>query len=108
MWPQPRLLCHFRHRRSDGRAVRRNSVAYSAKSISAPRQLLEALDQPLALEAAQALDPEQAVELIDLMLMAHGAQTVGFLGLRMAVDVVIADPDARMTLDVVIDAGHRD
>ena len=31
-----------------------------------------------------------------------------FLGLQIAVDLVIADPDARMTLDVVVDAGHRD
>src|SRR6202790_3633804 len=108
MWPQPRLLCHFRHRRSDGRAVRRNSAAYSAKSISAPRYLLETLDQPLALEAGQPLDPEQAVQLIDLMLVADRAQTFRFFGLQVAVDVVIADPDARMTRYVVVDTGHRD
>jgi hypothetical protein len=43
------------------RARRRISEAYSAKSISTPRYLLETLDQPLALEAGQPLDPEQAV-----------------------------------------------
>src|SRR5215813_2599755 len=44
-----------------------------AKEISTPRQLLKSLDQALALEAGEAVDPEQAVELIDLMLMADGA-----------------------------------
>ena len=51
----------------------------------------------LALEAGQPLDREQAVELIDLMLVADGAQALRFLGLQVAVDIVIADPDARMT-----------
>ena len=36
-------------------------------------------------------------ELIDLVLVADRAQAVRFLGLQVAVDVVIADPDARMT-----------
>ena len=45
-------------------------------SILAPRKLLKALDQPLALEAGQPLDPEQAVQLVDLMLVANGAQTL--------------------------------
>jgi hypothetical protein len=97
MWPQPRLPCHCRHRRSDGRAVRRNSAAYSAKSISPPRHLLKSLDQPLALQPGQPLDPEQAIQLIDLMLVTNRAQAVGFFGLRMAVDVAIVDPDVRMT-----------
>jgi hypothetical protein len=42
------------------------------------------------------------------MLVANGAQALGFLALRISVDIVIADPDARMTPDVVIDPGHRD
>ena len=46
--------------------------------------------------------------MIDLMLVADSAQALRLLGLYVAVDVVIADPDARMTLDVVIDTGHRD
>src|ERR1700758_1851085 len=77
-------------------------------SSSAPRHLLEAFDQPLALEAGQSLDPEQAVQLIDLMLVADRAQTLRFLGLHVAVDVLIADPDARMTAYFVVDTGHRD
>jgi len=31
------------------------------------------------------------------MLVADGAQALRFLGLQVAVDIVIADPDARMT-----------
>src|SRR6185503_4388199 len=75
---------------------------------STPRHLLKSLDQPLALEAGQSLNPEQAVQLVDLVLVADRAQPLRFLGLYLAVDVVIADPDARMTPDVVVDAGHRD
>src|SRR5260370_42591922 len=82
--------------------------APSIAFISAPQHFLEALDQSLALEAGQPLDPEQAVQLIDLMLVADRAQTLRFLGLQGAVDVVITDPDARMTPYVVIDPGHRD
>jgi hypothetical protein len=48
---------------------------------SAPRHLLKPLDQPLALEARQSLDPEHAVQLIDLMLVADGAETFRLLGL---------------------------
>src|SRR4249920_2689090 len=73
-----------------------------------PRDLLEPLDQPLALEAGQPPDPEHAVELVDLMLVADGAQAVAFFGLQIAVDVVIADADACVALDLVADAGHRD
>ena len=40
------------------------------------------------------------------MLVADRAQAVRFLGLRVAVDVVIADPDMGMTRDVVSDAGR--
>src|ERR1700730_18018948 len=83
-------------------------LSLAESTISPPRHLLKPLDQPLALEAGQPLDPEQAVQLIDLMLVADSAQALGFFGLRIVVDVAIADPDARMTLDVVIDAGHRD
>src|SRR3954447_3056148 len=68
--------------------------------VSTSRQLLEALDQPIALEAGQSLDPEQAVELIDLVLVANRAQALRFLGLNVAVDILIADPHARMPLDV--------
>src|SRR5436190_20674624 len=78
------------------------------KLISTPRHLFKPLDQPLALEAGQPLDPEQAVELIDLVLVADRAQPVCFLGLQVAVDVLIADPDPRMTTYLVIDPGHRD
>src|SRR5438128_1413339 len=73
-----------------------------------PRHLLKPLDQPLALEPRKPVDPEQAVELVDLVLVADGAQAVRLFGLPIAVDILIADPDARMTLDLVGDAGHRD
>lgn len=66
------------------------------------------MDEPLALEAGQPLDPEQAVQLIDLMLMADRAQPLRLLGMGATVDIPIADPDTRMTLNVIIDAGHRD
>src|SRR4051812_5255414 len=79
-----------------------------ARVASLLRDLLEALDQPLAFEAGQPLDPEQAIELIDLVLVADRAQASGFLGVRMAIDVVIADPDARMAPDLVMDPRHRD
>jgi hypothetical protein len=39
------------------------TAAYSAESISAPRNLLEPLDQPLALQPGQPLNPEQAIQL---------------------------------------------
>ena len=55
--------------------------------ISTLRRFLKALDQSFAFEAGQSLDPEQAVELIDLMLVADGAQALRFLGLQVAVDV---------------------
>jgi hypothetical protein len=84
------------------------SLQATSRSIPAPRHFLEALDQPLAFEAGQPLDPEQAVQLIDLMLVADCAQTRRFLGLLVAVDVLIADPDARVTADFVVDTGHRD
>jgi hypothetical protein len=48
--------------------------------ISAPRHFLEALDQSLALEAGQPLDPEYAVQLVDLVLVADRAQTLRFFG----------------------------
>ena len=44
----------------------------------------------------------------DLMLVADCAQTLRFLGLHVAVDVLIADPDARVTAYFVVDTGHRD
>jgi hypothetical protein len=81
---------------------------FAQSTLRIPRHLLKPLDQPLALEAGQPLDPEQAVELIDLMLVTNRAQAVGFLGLKIAVDVPIADPHPRVTPDVVVDAGHRD
>jgi hypothetical protein len=37
------------------------------------------------------------------MLVADGAQAVGFLGLQVAVDVVVVDPDARMTAYLVVE-----
>src|SRR6266851_1158044 len=76
--------------------------------ISAPRHFLEALDQSLALEAGQPLDPEHAVQLIDLVLVADRAQSFGIFGQYVAVDVLIADPDARITRYLVVDTGHRD
>jgi len=81
--------CDLNQRRRAGQ----NSGAYSAKSISPPRQPLKSLDQPLALEAGQPLDPEQAVQLIDSMLVPDSAQAFGFFVLRIAVDIVIADLD---------------
>src|ERR1700721_2345278 len=77
-------------------------------SSSAPRQFLETLDQPLAFEAGQPLDPEQALQLINLMLVADSAQTLRFLGLHVAVDVPVADPNRRVTAEFVVDTGHRD
>src|ERR1700689_2063114 len=84
------------------------SNSMPSRSFSSPRHFFKSLDQPLALEAGQALDPEQSVQLIDLMLVADRAQAVGFLDLSVAVEVVIADADARMTPDLVVDTGHRD
>jgi len=81
-------------------------MAGYAFALRTPRYFLEAPDQPLTLETGQPLDPEQAVQLIDLMLVADRAQARRFLGLHVAVDVVIADPDARMTPYVVVDTGR--
>src|SRR5689334_5648028 len=75
--------------------------------ISTSQHLFKPLDQPLALEAGEPLDPEQAVELVDLVLVADCAQTIRFLGLPVAVDVLIADPDPRVTADLVTDSWHR-
>ena len=72
-------------------------------SVSPPRHLLKPLDQPLALEAGQSLNPEQAVELVDLMLVADRAQSLGILGVQIAVEVAIADADVGVTPDVVED-----
>src|SRR5450432_595644 len=76
-----------------------------SRAFSPSRHLLEPLDQPFALQARQALQPEHAVELIDLVLVAHRAQTLGLFGLGVAAEVLIVDVDARVTLDVVVDAG---
>src|SRR3954468_13878228 len=75
---------------------------------SCPRQLLEALDQPLALEAGQPLDPEQAVQLFDLVLVADRAESLRVFRLRIAIDIVIADADTRVAPDLIVDSGHRD
>jgi hypothetical protein len=48
-------------------------------TISAPP--FKPLDQPLALQAQQPVDPELAVELIDLVLVADGARAVRLFGL---------------------------
>ena len=42
------------------------------------------------------------------MLVADRAQAMGFFGVRVAVNIVITDPHAHMTRDIVVDAGHRD
>src|SRR5438105_15896930 len=42
------------------------------------------------------------------MLGADRAQAVRLLGLPVAVEIPIADPHARVALDLVVDAGHRD
>ncbi len=76
--------------------------APSIAFISAPQHFLEALDQSLALEAGQPLDPEHAVQLIDLVLVADRAQSFGIFGQYVAVDVLIADPDARITRYLVV------
>jgi hypothetical protein len=44
--------------------------------LRAPQQLLKPLDQLLTLQAGEAVDPEQAVELIDFMLASDGAQAI--------------------------------
>jgi hypothetical protein len=62
----------------------------------APGQFLKPLDQPLPLETGQPLDPKHSVELIDLMLVADRTKALRFLGLRIALDIVVADPDPRM------------
>jgi hypothetical protein len=59
-------------------------------------------------ELAKADRDRAAVELVNLVLMADGAQAVRLLASRVAVDILIADPDAPMTLDLVVDAGQRD
>src|SRR4051794_38119953 len=87
-------------------AVRKSTCAPSA--ASGPRDLLELLDQPLALQPRQPHDPEHTVELIDLVLVAHGVQAVGLLALHVAVEIPEADPHARVALHLVVDAGHRD
>src|SRR5712691_1143540 len=84
------------------------SAARHRSRASAPQHFLEALEQPLALEAGQSLDPEHAVQLIDLVLVADRAQSFGIFGQYVAVDVLIADPDARITRYLVVDTGHRD
>jgi hypothetical protein len=50
-------------------------------SLIHPTNFLKSLDQSLALEAGQALDPEHAVQLIGLMLVADCAKTRRFLSL---------------------------
>ena len=42
------------------------------------------------------------------MLVADGAQAVRLFRLHVAIDILIVDPDARMSLDLIIDTGHRD
>jgi len=63
-------------------------MAGYAFALRTPRYFLEAPDQPLTLETGQPLDPEQAVQLIDLMLVADRAQALRFLGVKIAVDVL--------------------
>jgi hypothetical protein len=45
------------------------------------------LDQPLALQPRQPLNPAQAVQLIDFMPVADRAQAKGFLALQVAVGI---------------------
>ena len=71
-----------------------------------PRKFLETLDQPLPLQPGQPLQPEHTIELIDLMLMADRAQTVRLFGRDMALEIGIADADAGVTPDLVVNPGH--
>src|SRR3954451_10624797 len=79
-----------------------------SSNTSPARHLLKPLHQPLPLQPRQPLDPEHPVELIDLVLVADGAQAVRLLGVPIAVQIPIADPHAGVALDLVADPRHRD
>ena len=70
------------------------------------QQFLVSPVQPVPLQARKPLDPEDSVELINLMLVANRQQTVGFLDLLGTVEILIIYADAGMAFDVLRDTGH--
>src|ERR1700712_4972179 len=71
-------------------------------------QLPEPLEETLPLQARQAIDPEHAVELIDLVLDDRGLEVVRLLLVGRSVEVAVAEPDARGPGDPLADARHAD
>ncbi len=65
-----------------------------------------ALDPPL-LELRQVIDEDLAVQVVDLVLDADRQQAIGFHRPLLAVEVEVFDGDPFGTLDLVVDAGHR-
>src|SRR5690606_2359014 len=69
--------------------------------------LLELAADALALELRQVVDEQLAVQVVHLVLQAHGEQVGEVLFVRGTVGILIANAHALRALDVVIDAGHR-
>jgi hypothetical protein len=55
----------------------------------------------------QVIDEDDAVQVVDLVLNAHRQQAIGFHRPLLAVEVEVFDGDPLGTLDLVVDAGHR-
>src|SRR5260221_2282514 len=92
----PNATCESSKASTD-RAGRAGRPGSSPERGRAPA-LLEPPDQTVALQAGQPVDPEDPVELIDLVLQADGEQAVGRLDLRRAVQVLIFDAHAGRAL----------
>src|SRR5437773_988655 len=69
--------------------------------------LLELLANALALEVREVVDEELALEMIHLVLDAHGKDVLEVALEEVAVAVLGAQPDLRRALDLVEDPRHR-
>src|SRR5690606_1081436 len=85
-----------RRRELNARGIRRSRLARRALF----GELLAALlHVQAALQSADAIDEEDAVEMVDLVLDADGAQPFGALLDRIAVEIEAAQQDLRVALD---------
>lgn len=65
------------------------------------------LDQAIAFQPRKPLDPEDPVELVDLVLVANREKPFGLFELLGAVEIPIDDADLRVTLDFLRHAGRE-
>ena len=98
----------FERRHRDFRRAEEDD-SQGRQGLALGRDLLLALfDVEAALQAADAIDEENAVEMIDFMLDTDGAQTLGMFLDRVAVEIVAAERDRFVAFDGGVVVGNRE